>query len=76
MKTTLTLGYGILVVRRHMGPRLLSHECRHVYQYEVYASIAAFLAVYPEQIATVGYHNAQLEQHARAPRSGRLAWKA
>ena len=62
----LTLGHSILVVRGHMGRRLLSHECRHVHQYEDYGSIAAFLPVYLEQIATVGYHNAPLEQDARA----------
>lgn len=62
----LTLGYSILVVRGHMGSRLLSHECRHVYQYETCGSIAAFLPVDLEQIATVGYHNAPLEQDARA----------
>jgi hypothetical protein len=62
----LTLGYSIFVVRGHMGRRLLSHECRHVYQYEVYGSIAAFLPVYLEQIVTVGYHDAAFEQDARA----------
>jgi hypothetical protein len=62
----LTLGHSILVVRGHLGPRLLSHELRHVYQYEVHASIAGFLPVYLEQIATVGYHNAPFEADARA----------
>ena len=62
----LTLGYSIFVVRGHMTPRLLAHECRHVYQYEAYGSIAAFLPVYLEQIATVGYNDAALEQDARA----------
>ncbi|MGA3130226.1 MAG: hypothetical protein ABSD59_05460 [Terracidiphilus sp.] len=62
----LTLGYSIFVMRGHMNPRLLSHECRHVYQYETAGSIAAFLRVYLQQIATVGYQNAPLEQDARA----------
>lgn len=62
----LTLGHSIFVVRGHMGPRLLSHECRHVHQYESYGSIAAFLPVYLEQIVTFSYHNAPLEQDARA----------
>jgi hypothetical protein len=61
----LTLGHSILVVRGHVGPRLLSHELRHVYQYEVHGSIAGFLPVYLEQIATVGYHNAPFEEDAR-----------
>ena len=62
----LTLGHSIFVVRGHMTPRLLAHECRHVYQYESCGSIADFLPVYLEQIATVGYQNAPLEQDARA----------
>lgn len=66
----LTLGYGIFVVRGHMTPRLLSHECRHVYQYEDCGSIAAFLPVYLEQIAMVGYHNSALEQDARVHEVG------
>jgi hypothetical protein len=66
----LTLGYSIFFVRGHMTPRLLSHECRHVYQYETCGSIAAFLPVYLDQIATVGYHNAALEQDARAHEVG------
>lgn len=61
----LTLGYSIFIVRGHMSPRLLSHECRHVYQYETAGSIAAFLPVYLQQIATVGYQAAPLEQDAR-----------
>ena len=66
----LTLGYGIFVVRGYMTPRLLAHECRHVYQYEACGSIAEFLPVYLEQIATVGYHDAALEQDARAHEVG------
>ena len=62
----LTLGYGILVVKGHLDSRLLAHECRHVHQYESYGSISAFLPVYLEQIATVGYRDAPLEQDARA----------
>lgn len=62
----LTLGHSILVVRGHLGPRLLSHELRHVYQYEAHGSIAGFLPVYLQQIATVGYHNAPFEDDARA----------
>jgi hypothetical protein len=62
----LTLGHSILIVRGNLNFRLLSHECRHVHQYEMHGSIAAFLPVYLEQIATVGYDNAPLEQDARA----------
>jgi hypothetical protein len=62
----LTLGYSIFVVRGQISLRLLSHECRHVYQYEAAGSITAFLSAYLHQIATVGYENAPLEQDARA----------
>lgn len=62
----LTLGYSILVVHGNFNSRLLAHECRHVHQYESYGSIAEFPPVYLEQIASVGYYNAPLEQDARA----------
>jgi hypothetical protein len=37
----LTLGFAIYVVSGYESIRLLSHECRHVHQYEVAGSIAA-----------------------------------
>jgi hypothetical protein len=49
---------------------LLSHECRHAYQYETYGSIAAFLPVYLDQIASVGYLDAPFEQDARTNEHG------
>lgn len=60
-----TYGYGIYVRDGHVSNRLVSHECRHVYQYEQAGSIKAFLPVYLEQIVTVGYHDAPLEVDAR-----------
>lgn len=62
----LTLGHSILIVNGTLDLRLLSHECRHVHQYEQHGSISAFLRVYLQQIATVDYANAPLEQDARA----------
>ena len=62
----LTLGYGIYIVAGHGSNRLVSHECRHVFQYEVAGSIAIFLPNYLQQIATVGYELAPLEIDARA----------
>jgi hypothetical protein len=62
----LTLGYGIYFVQGSLSNRLVSHECRHVYQYEAAGSIAAFLPKYLEQIATVGYAAAPFEVDARA----------
>jgi hypothetical protein len=62
----LTRGYGIFIVEGCLTPRLLAHECRHVYQYEVAGSIEAFLPLYLKQIAEVGYDRAQYEMDARA----------
>ncbi len=60
-----TFGYGIYVCDGHVSNRLISHECRHVYQYEQAGSIDAFLPVYLRQIATVGYYDAPYEVDAR-----------
>jgi hypothetical protein len=63
----LTLGYSVLVCPGYgRDVRLLSHEFRHVYQYEQAGSIAAFIPAYLQQIATVGYRNAPFEMDARA----------
>jgi hypothetical protein len=61
----LTLDHSIFAVKGHDTPRLLSHEFRHVHQYEVLGSIKSFLPVYLEQIVTFKYANAPLEQDAR-----------
>lgn len=61
----LTLGHAIFVVQGHDSRRLLTHEYRHVHQYEVAGSIAAFLPAYLHQIATVGYNAAPFEVDAR-----------
>jgi len=61
----LTLSHGIYVCQGHCTLRLLSHEFRHVHQYEQAGSITAFLGVYLEQIVTFGYQNAPLEIDAR-----------
>ena len=62
----LTLGYGVYVRQGHGSNRLLSHEFRHVYQYEQAGSIRDFLPEYFQQIVTVGYSNAPFEVDARA----------
>jgi len=62
----ITLGYGIFIVERHADVRLISHELRHVQQYESHGGIDAFMPVYLAQIASRGYHDAPLEQDARA----------
>lgn len=61
----LTLGYGIYLRHGHCTPQILSHEFRHVYQYEQAGSIAAFLPEYLRQIAQYDYANAPLEIDAR-----------
>jgi hypothetical protein len=62
----ITLGYSVLICRGHDTTRLLSHEFRHVYQYERAGSIAAFLPVYLQQIVELGYNNAPFEIDARS----------
>lgn len=60
-----TLGYSIYIRRGHLSSRLLSHEFRHVHQYEQYGSISAFLSKYLSQIVTFGYQSAPMEVDAR-----------
>jgi len=61
----LTLGYSIFICAGHKSRRLLSHELRHVHQYEQHGSIAGFLPIYLEQVIEVGYIDAPLERDAR-----------
>ena len=62
----LTLNYGIYLCHGHDTARLLSHEFRHVYQYEQLGSIAEYLPVYLKQIVDFGYMKAPFEIDARA----------
>jgi hypothetical protein len=62
----LTLGYSVFVRSGHDTLRILSHEFRHVFQYEQAGSIAAFLPIYLAQVVRFGYADAPLEQDARA----------
>lgn len=61
----LTLGYGILIKKGLLSRRLLSHECRHVYQYEQEGSVAAFLKGYLASIVEYGYFESPYEIDAR-----------
>ena len=63
--TGLTLGYAVFIRAGHVSARLMSHEFRHVYQYEAAGSISAFLPVYLEQIVVYGYEEAPFEVDAR-----------
>lgn len=62
----LTIGYSIFVVYGYEGVPLISHECRHVHQYEKHGSIEKFLTEYLQQIIDYGYSDAPLELDARA----------
>ena len=62
----LTLGHGIYIRNGTGSTRLVSHELRHVYQYEVAGSIASYLPVYLQQVVTHGYLDAPYEVDARA----------
>jgi hypothetical protein len=62
----LTLGHAIFIRRGRVEPRLLSHELRHVHQYEQAGSIDAFLPDYLFEVVQHGYHEAAHERDARA----------
>lgn len=62
----LTLGHGIFIVDGYGDVRLMSHELRHVQQYEIHGGIDGFMPLYLAQVASAGYRDAPLEQDARA----------
>ncbi len=62
----LTLGHSIYICTGHMTKRLLSHELRHVHQYEALESVEGFLTEYLSQIVTHGYTDSPLEIDARS----------
>ncbi|MDI1258145.1 hypothetical protein [Aquabacterium sp.] len=62
----LTLGHSIFIVHGHDDARLISHELRHVRQYETLGGIEGFMPIYLAQMGGVGYELAPLEQDARA----------
>lgn len=61
----LTLGHSVFICKGHETLRLLSHEFRHVHQYEQAGSIAAFLPPYLQQVVQLGYANTVFEKDAR-----------
>src|SRR5262245_16949312 len=64
--TGLTLGYSILICYGHMSRRLLTHECRHVMQFERAGSLASFLTQYLDAVVRFGYWDCEFERDARA----------
>lgn len=64
----MTFGYGIYVCQGYASFNLLSHEFRHVQQYEKAGSIAAFLPRDIEQIVeALGYNAAPLKMGTDSP---------
>ena len=61
----ITFGHGIYICVGKRTDRLLSHELRHVAQYERAGSIEDFLPTYLEQVAAFGYAKAPMEVDAR-----------
>ncbi len=61
----LALGYSVFVRHGYETARLLSHEFRHVYQYEQAGSIAAFLSRHLPQVVDHGYDATTFEIDAR-----------
>jgi hypothetical protein len=61
----LTLGHSVFIRHGHETRRVLSHELRHVHQYEQAGSIASFLPGYLHEILECGYAASPLEQDAR-----------
>ncbi len=61
----LTLEHSIYICENFRSERLLSHELRHVQQYEHYGSIKQFLREYLSQVLKHGYYDAPLEVDAR-----------
>ena len=61
----MTFDHGIQILKGQRANWLVSHELRHVYQYEQAGSIKAFLSAYLPQLLSDGYFNAPLEIDAR-----------
>ena len=63
----MTLGHAVIVHRGYENDvRLLSHEFRHVAQYEAVGGIAPFLGAHLQHLAQYGYENSPFEVDARA----------
>jgi hypothetical protein len=63
----LTLGHAVIVRRGfERDPRLLSHEFRHVAQYETVGGIGPFLVSHLKSLVEKGYENSPFEVDARA----------
>jgi hypothetical protein len=61
----LALGYAIFVRGGRLSRRLLSHECRHVAQFERTGSLSDFLTTYLNELVATGYERCSFEVDAR-----------
>lgn len=63
----MTLGYAVIVRRGFEDDvRVLSHELRHVAQYEACGGIKGFLSIHLANLAEFGYEDSPFEVDARA----------
>jgi len=62
----LTIGYSVMIMEGHYSVRLLSHEFRHVHQYESLGGLSGFLPAYARQVIEYGCQEAPLEVDARS----------
>lgn len=63
----MTLGHAVFLRRGYENDvRVMSHEFRHVAQYEACGGIAGFLAVHLADLVAFGYEDAPFEVDARA----------
>ena len=63
----LTLGYAVIVARGYEADaRILSHELRHVAQYEACGGLPRFLGVHLSDMLERGYRDSRFEVDARA----------
>jgi len=63
----MTIGYAVMVRRGYEdNVRLLSHEFRHVAQYEASGGIRPFLGIHLADLVAFGYDNSPFEVDARA----------
>jgi hypothetical protein len=66
----ITLGYGVYLRKGYVTDRLLSHEFRHVHQYEAAGSTEAFISEYLRQMFQYGYLESPYEVDARTHEIG------
>jgi len=70
----MTLGYAVFLRRGYEHDlRVMSHEFRHVAQYEACGGIAGFLAVHLADLVAFGYEDSPFEVDARAHEVGARA---